>query len=198
MTTETRFHNLCNQIIDLCSAMEREAVESNPNLWKETDHSEAVKRACVVAAVAHTPVLFVGPNAEIAQILAAQVGVASQIVKDVPQDAAGLRRLTLTMNRFSMHVEAPLCPTRGRKGLGTTLETAKAQIAQARERMPANHEMTESAAGVWRQACSELGINEIDRKRIVSVACSCAALNGSPTIDTADIAEALTYWLNRR
>lgn len=198
-TGGTDFHSRAAHAIAVCATMERVALETRPTLWLETDNFEVVKRAIVVAAVAHTPVLFIGPNADISQILAGQIGVPSRVVTDVPQDQYGLRRLSLAMRDYAMHVEAPTCPMKGRRGGGTTLEQARTRVAEARTRMPANHDMTDAAASVWKTACSELGIeSEVVRKRIVSVAVSCAALNGNTKIDTADICEAVSYWLDRR
>lgn len=201
MTTieKTRFHDLCEQIIDLCGEMSREALQSNPNLWAETAGMEAVKRAITVAAVARTPVLFIGPNADLAQMLAAQAGVPSMITAMPSQNQYTLQRLHASMKKFPMHVEAPMgVAPKGKFYRGTSLESAKKDIEAARQRMPKTHELTETAARIWYEACRVLSIPELARKSIISVACSCAALNQNAVIDAIDITEAVSYWLDRR
>lgn len=195
---KTRFHRLCSQIVDLCGEMSREAVLSNPNLWAETRQMEAVKRAIVVAAVAHTPVLFIGPNADLAQFLGMQVGVASKSVTEVGTDEFAGRRLGRAMKGYPMHVEAPLCPVKGAGGSTASREAVMEVITAARTRMPKNHDLTETARTLWAQACRDIAIPELSRKSIIGVAAACAALNGNPVIDTMDVAEAVNYWLDRR
>lgn len=207
MTTamSTRCQRLNEQINELAEEMAREAVASSPTLWEETRGMEAVKRAITVAAVLRLPVLFIGPNAELAQMLAMQVGVSSGVFKIEPADSDNrfvMRRLSLMMKKYPMHCEAPAIPTRGVHGKTASLAAVQARIREAQSRVikadpPA---MTETAARVWNQACSELGIeSDLVRRSVLQVACSCAAHNGNSTsLEVADVTEALYYWLDRR
>lgn len=200
--TKTRLQQLTEQIIDLTVELNREAVASNPDLWAETRSHEAAKRAITVAAVSRESILFIGPEADLCLMLAAQAGVAARtfVIKHVG-NAHEMRRLSLAMQKHAIHCEAPLSPVKGSTFRGTNLEETMRHVNAARATLataPAEPVLDEAAKSIFAAACRELGIPELKRKDIIRVARSIAALGNRTGIQSPDICEAVTYFLDRK
>lgn len=186
------------KIVALSASLARDTLAASPGLWEGSVGLDAVKRAIEVAAVASTPVLFIGPNADLAALLALQAGVPAVSVVD-PADPL----LAAEMKACPMHVEAPSVPARRTVARGSPepLSSVLARVGAARAASPgfASFALDDSARTLWNQACAELPIPcELTRRSILSVARSCAVLNRSGRIALADVAEAVQYWLDRR
>jgi predicted ATPase with chaperone activity len=200
--TKTRFQQLSEQIIDLSAELNREAVASDPNLWAETRSHEAAKRAIAVAAVAHESILFIGPEADLCVMLAAQAGVASQTfaVKDLA-NADEMRSLSLAMKKHAIHCEAPLSPAKGNTFRATNLEETIRHVEAARTTLataPAGDVLDDRARTILGVACREIGIPELRRRTILRVARAIAALGNRATIQAEDVCEAVNYFLDRK
>lgn len=186
------------EVASLASA----AVAASPSLWADSPGFEAVKRAIAVAAVGNLSVLFIGPNAEVARFLAVQAGVAC-VAYVPPVGGVDSAALSALFPCAALHVEAPVVPSRvsARRAPCAPLASVLADVAAARAACPdpASLVLSEAAASLWRQACAECPIgSELARCSVLSVARSVAVLNGSRCIDVADVAEAVSYWLDRR
>lgn len=200
--TKTRFQKLAEQIIDLSAELHREAVASRPTLWSETRSHEAAKRAIAVAAVSHESILFIGPEADLCLMLAEQAGVAAQTFNiENPGNVYEMRRLSLAMKRHAIHCEAPLSPVKGSTFRATNIVETMTHVNAAREilaRATTEPVMDETAKTIFAAACRELGIPELKRRDIIRVARSVAALGNRTDIQSADICEAVTYFLDRK